>query len=163
VSVYVRGEEEHGWVEVEKDKTCITKYTLDSERLPDGWYAVKLIASDQPSHPLGSALRSEKTSARFLADNTPPKISDLAVARVAAGKYRLTFSARDELSLISRCEVSTNLKDWRNVAPESGIFDAQSESFSAELELKPGENVVVIRALDQFGNTGVAKKIVAVE
>jgi len=170
VSVYVRGEDEHGWVEVEKDKTGITKYTLDSERLPDGWYLVKLVASDQPGHPLGSALSSEKTSARFLADNTPPKISDLAVARVAAGpsadragKYRLTFTARDELSLLSKCEVSTNLKDWQTLAPESGIFDAQAESFSVELSLKPGENVVVIRAQDQFGNTGTAKKTVAVE
>jgi hypothetical protein len=170
VSIYIRGEDEHGWVEVEKDKTGITKYTLDSDRLPDGWYLVKLVASDQPNHPLGSALSSEKTSARFLADNTPPKISDLAVARIAAGpsadragKYRLTFTAKDELSLLSECEVSTNLKDWQTLAPETGIFDAQTESFSVELGLKPGENVIVIRAQDQFGNTGTAKKTVAVE
>jgi hypothetical protein len=163
VSIYVRGEEEKGWVQVEKDKTGITKYTLDSDRLPDGWYLVRLVASDQPSHPLGMALLAEKTSARFLIDNTPPGISDLAIARTPARKYRLTFSVKDELSLLSKCDVSTNLKDWQSLAPESGIFDAPRESFSVELALKPGENVIVIRAQDQFGNTGTAKKIVAAE
>ena len=129
VSIYVRGEDEKGWVRVEKDKTGITKHTLDSERLPDGWYLAKLVVSDQPSHPLAMAQTAEKESARFLIDNTPPKISDLSVARVASGEYRLTFSAKDELSLLSKCEVSTNLKDWQTLEPESGIFDAQAESF----------------------------------
>jgi WD40 repeat protein len=163
VSIYVRGEDEKGWVRVEKDKTGITKYTIDSDRLPDGWYLAKLVVSDQPSHPLAMAQTAEKESARFLIDNTPPKISDLAIAKTAAGEYRLTFAAKDELSLLARSDVSTNLKDWQSLAPESGIFDAQAESFSVELALKPGENVIVIRVQDESGNTGTAKKIVTAE
>jgi hypothetical protein len=163
VSIYIRGEDEKGWVQVEKDKTGITKYTIDLDRLPDGWYLAKLVVSDQPNHPLGLALQTEKTSARFLIDNTPPKVSDLALAKIPTGKYRLTFTAKDELSLLAKCDVSTNLKDWQSLAPESGIFDAQTESFSAELTLKPGENVIVIRVQDESGNTGTAKRVVTAE
>jgi WD40 repeat protein len=163
VTIYVRGEQETGWIRIEKDKTGVTKYTVDSERLPDGWYLAKLVVSDQPSHPLGLALQTEKASARFLIDNTPPKVSDLAIAKTPVGTYRLTFTATDELSLIARCDVSTNLKDWQSLAPESGIFDSPNESFTTELTLKPGENVIVIRVQDDNGNLGTAKKIVTVE
>ncbi len=163
VSIYVRGEDEKGWVQVEKDKTGITKYTIDSDRLPDGWYLAKLVVSDQPSHPLGLALQAEKISARFLIDNTPPKVSDLALAKTPTGTYRLTFTAKDELSLLAKCDVSTNLKDWQSLAPESGIFDSPTGSFAADLTLKPGENVIVIRVQDESGNTGTAKKVVTAE
>jgi hypothetical protein len=163
VAIYVRGEQETGWIRIEKDKTGITKYTIDSDRLPDGWYLAKLVVSDQPSHPLGLALQTERTSARFLIDNTPPKVSDLAVAKTPTGTYRLTFTANDELSLIARCDVSTNLKDWQSLAPESGIFDSPTESFTTELTLKPGENVIVIRVQDANGNLGTAKKVITAE
>jgi hypothetical protein len=163
VSIYIRGEAETGWIRIEKDKTGITKYTIDSDRLPDGWYLAKLVVSDQPSHPLGLALQTEKTSARFLIDNTPPKISDLAIAKTPTGTYRLTFTANDELSLLAKSDVSTNLKDWQSLAPESGIFDSPTESFAAELTLKPGENVIVIRVQDENGNTGTAKKVITAE
>jgi hypothetical protein len=163
VSIFIRGENEHEWKLMEKDKAGITKYTLDTDRLPDGWYQVRLVASDRPGNPLGRELSTERVSPRFLVDNTPPRVDEIAASRIAADRYRLNFVVRDDLSLISRCEISTNLKDWRAVAPESGVFDAPAERFALELELKAGENVIVVRATDQAGNVGTGKKAVAAE
>jgi sugar lactone lactonase YvrE len=172
VSIFIRGENESDWKALQKDKVAITKYTLDTDRLPDGWYQVKLVVSDKPSRPLGSELSGEKISPRLLIDNTPPRVDEISATQSTAGTlpafasktggvpFRLTFLVKDDYSLIQKCDVSVNLKDWQPVAPESGIFDEQTERFSVEVELERGENVVVIRAQDRSGNTGTGKKIV---
>ena len=161
-SIYVKGENESDWKLLEKDK-AVSKYDLDTDRLPDGWYLVKVRVSDRPSNPLGSELAAEKISPRFLVDNTPPRVDEISATGIGGDKYRLSFVVKDELSLITKCDLSTNVKDWRPVAPESGIFDAQVERFSVELELNKGENVIVVRAQDQAGNTGAGKKIIVAE
>lgn len=161
VTIHIRGEEETDWQLLENDKV-ISRYTLDTDRLPDGWYYVRVRVSDRPSNPLGSELSATKLSPRFLIDNTPPRIDELAARPIAGRRYQLSFVARDERSLIARCELSVNLRDWRPVAPESGIFDAPTARCSVELELNPGENVIVVRAQDQAGNTGTGKRVIVV-
>ena len=43
--------------------------------MPNGTYVVKIVASDAPSNPPGTALTGELDSRRFDIDNTPPIIT----------------------------------------------------------------------------------------
>jgi hypothetical protein len=163
VTVLLKGTDESGWLTLVKDKTGLTKYTLAGDRVPDGWYQARVLVSDKASNPAGQALSAERVSAKFVIDNTPPAVGDMAVTRLAGNRYRLSFSARDELSLLSRSDVSVNLKDWQPAGTENGIFDARSARLMTEIELEPGENVITVRVLDQFGNTGTARKVLVAE
>src|SRR5205085_6062509 len=56
------------------DSLTQTYYTIDGNRLPDGTYLFKVIASDAPSNPAEAALTSEETTDAIEIDNTPPTI-----------------------------------------------------------------------------------------
>ena len=47
----------------------------DTTTVPNGTYFVKIVASDAPSNPAGTALTGELESVAFEVDNTPPVIS----------------------------------------------------------------------------------------
>src|SRR5262249_12794989 len=51
-----------------------TYYTIDGNRLPDGTYLFKVVASDLPGNPASTALTSEETTDAIEIDNTPPTI-----------------------------------------------------------------------------------------
>jgi len=153
--IYFRGEGEASWSRVPDDITD-AKYELDTRALPDGWYEVRLTASDQPGQPRGDALLTEQISRPFPVDNTAPLIADLRIAPAGA-LFRVTFTARDALSAIVAARVSVNAGEWQNARPVDGILDSTEERFTIDLELSPGDNTVAVVALDAQGNTGPAR------
>jgi len=153
--IYFRSEGEAGWSRVPDDITD-AKYELDTRALPDGWYELRLTASDQPSQPRGDALLTEQISRPFLVDNAAPLVADLKIAPAGKG-YRVTFTARDALSVIVAARVSVNAGEWQNAQPVDGILDSTEERFTIDLELSPGDNTVAVVAVDAQGNTGPAR------
>src|SRR5260370_20334292 len=49
-------------------------YTIDGNRVPDGTYLFKIVASDAPSNTKENALSDERVSDAIEIDNTPPAI-----------------------------------------------------------------------------------------
>ena len=160
-SVYYRGENEKDW-KLLKDKLEQKFYSWDTNSMPDGAYYLKVVASDEKSNPPNEALTAERVSERFVVDNTPPAITEIASqpAPGAAGDPAVTvrFRASDSASSIVRAQYSLDAGDWTIVPPVGGLSDSQVEQYSVTLRgVAPGEHTVSVRVYDQFENESAAK------
>ena len=184
-SVYYRGDNERDW-KLLKSGLTDKFYSFESGLLPDGGYAVKVVASDAPSHSPEDALSDEKASLRFEVDNTAPRIENLA-ARVEGQDLHVTFHAADDGSPIKRAEYSIDAGDWQYVEPVGALSDAKIENYdftvllsnappaprknrrtrSAKRASLPlllptapaAEHVVVVRVYDRADNVATAKVV----
>jgi hypothetical protein len=162
--LFFRGENETTWQPIGRDVTD-SRFDLDARSLPDGWYELKLTASDEPTEPAGTALTSEKVTRPFLVDNTSPVVTGLASSLLSPPSSllcRVTFSARDSLSPIAAARVSVNAGDWVTLEPKDRVFDAVSEEFSADVRLPSSvlglpSFVVSVWVADAQGNVGAAR------
>lgn len=159
VDLYFKGLAEERWKTLKLGVEG-EKYILDTQALPDGHYQVKVVASDRPDNPGGLAREGEMVSRPFILDNTPPQVEGLRAQRIRDGSYRISFTAEDGLSRIGRASYSVNGGEWCPLSPTDLIFDGLKEEFLFELELKPGEYTVVVKAVDDPGNSGLGKLII---
>jgi hypothetical protein len=136
-SLYYRGEGQSRWLLLRDDIT--DKYaSFDASLLPDGGYTVKVVASDAPSHSPGEALSSEKESARFEVDTTPPRVEGLGAA-MEEDQVHVHFSATDGFSPIKRAEYSVDAGDWQVVEPVGQISDAKTETYDFKVAVPAEE------------------------
>jgi sugar lactone lactonase YvrE len=158
--LYFKAEGDDVWVPVPLDKPLKkTEYAWDTESVADGWYRLKLVASDEESNPAGDALTDDKVSDPVKVDNTRP-----AVVNLAFNSSTLTGIARDNLSLIRNLEYAVDGGEWKFFAPKDGVFDDREEAFEVKLDpLKPGPHTIAVRATDEEGNIGVEKLSVRVK
>jgi sugar lactone lactonase YvrE len=157
-SLYFRGEDETQWLPLKLD-THDNSVTFDGDILADGKYYFRVIATDRESNPPPSAREAQLTSAPVLIDNTPPEIS-IGQVRYANGAAHVEFEATDAASSLRRCEYSLDAVGWVPVQAADGVIDSPREQFVLDLSgLAPGEHLLVIRAADGAGNTGVRKVI----
>ena len=161
-SLYYRGDGETRWLLL-KDNLTDKAYSFDASLLPDGGYAVKVVASDAPSHSPGDGLTVSKESRRFEVDTTPPRVEALA-ASLEAREIHVTFRAVDGFSPIKRAEYSVDASEWKYVEPVGQLSDARTENYDFKVTpeaAKDGgassEHVVVVRVYDRYDNMGAAK------
>ena len=134
-TIYYRGENDSRWLLL-KDDVSDRSYSFDASLLPDGAYLVKVVASDAPSHSPGEALSTEKESARFEVDTTPPQIQNLT-AGDNGDRIHVQFRAIDSFSPIKRAEYSIDAGDWQFVEPVGQLSDSRSEDYDFVVPL-PG-------------------------
>jgi len=160
--LYFQAQGDTAWVPVSLDKPLKKmEYSWNTESIPDGWYRIKVVASDEESNPEGEALTDEKVSDPFKVDNTRPDVRTLAYD---AATGVLTGTARDALSLIQFLEYSVDGGDWKYFAPKDGLFDDREKAFEVKLPaLAAGEHYIAVRATDAEGNVGVEKITVHVK
>jgi sugar lactone lactonase YvrE len=168
-AVYYRGENEREW-KLLKDKLEQKFYSWDTTSLPDGAYYLKIVASDWPSNPVGTALETQRESERFEVDNTPPVIEHIE-ASAAAMRSSVTpmavatvkFTARDAVSNIDRTQYSVDGGEWMVVAPAGSISDAPEERYEFSVSgLGAGEHTIAVRVYDRFENVGSGKTTITV-
>jgi hypothetical protein len=158
--VWVRAEDESEWKPMERDIHWRTLHTWDTGSMADGHYRMKVVASDRPANPAGSALEAEAVSAVFTVDHTPPEIARLEVSE-SGGALTVSGLVTDAAHPVSRVEVSLDYGEWRRAFAADGILDSRSESFELVLDdAGPGEHTVAVRALDRAGNMALARKLV---
>jgi len=151
--LYLRGvgEEE---VLLLKEDLKDTAFTWDASAWPEGWYELKIVASDELSNPPGEALSAQRWSAAFQIDNSPPQLLDLAVNQ-QDGRLVVTGRAQDGLSRIASIEYSLNGEGWRLAMPQDGMLDSRAESFRILVpDLKGGgrPSVIGVRIADEVGH-----------
>jgi hypothetical protein len=131
-----------------------TEHEWDTEPIPDGYYRVKIIASDERDNPADTALTDSLISERLLVDNRKPELVGLAVKRPW-----VTGIARDSHSPIRRIEYSLDGKPWQMVGAIDGIFDSPTEAFRFKLpdDLATGTHVLAVRAIDEAENMGASQ------
>jgi sugar lactone lactonase YvrE len=139
------------------DNQSQSYYTIDGNRLPDGTYFFKVIASDAPGNPSGLALTDEKITGAVELDNTPPSIK-LTGPSVTGQTAEVTFDATDLTSRIVRGEYSIDGGAWQLIFPVDGIADSAHENFKVRAAFdKPGEHVIAFRCADSSSNVGTSK------
>jgi WD40 repeat protein len=155
-SVYYRGENEHNW-RLLKDKLSQHFYSWDTSTMPDGAYYLKIVASDSPSNPLGSALSAERESDRFEIANTPPHIDHLRAVQ-GSPTVHVAFDAIASSGAIAHAQYSLDAGDWQVVFPVGLLSDATQEKYEFQLEgLAPGEHTVAVQVQDRYDNSTSAK------
>jgi len=100
----------------------------DTSALLDDRYELRLVASDQPDNPGGSALRAERTLGPLTIDNTPPRLEGLE-AKAVAGGLAVRLRATDATGPLAGARLI--LPDGRaeRLDPRDGICDSPEESF----------------------------------
>jgi len=159
-SIYFRGEGEKDW-KLLKDKLDQKYYSWDTTSMPDGAYTLKIVASDAESNPAGAALQGQRESDRFVVDNTPPDILEIAAQPTAAGgdpSVTVRLRARDATSAIVRAQYSLDAGSWTLALPVGDLSDSPEEQYAIALrDIAPGEHTVTVRVYDQFENLATAK------
>jgi outer membrane protein assembly factor BamB len=160
--LFYQAEGDDVWVPASLDKPLKkTEYPWNTESVPDGWYRIKVVASDEESNPAGDALADEKISDLVKVDNTRPQVLQLSYN--ATGGI-LTGIARDNLSQIRQLEYSIDGGEWKFFAPKDGVFDDREEAFEAKIApLAAGPHFIAVRATDEEGNVGAEKASVRVK
>lgn len=111
--------------------------------LDEGWYRVRVTASDRPENEEDAALTGDLVSEIFLLDHTPPELT-------AANDG--TVTATDDWSIIKEATVRINGGDPVALRPGDGLYDERIESFAVEA---PADARVVYEVLDENGNRAV--------
>lgn len=151
--LYYRREGESDWRLLRRD-VWDTIFTWDTTSVPDGFYTVKLVASDRASNPTAQALTAERESELFEIDNTAPSI-EVANVRLEGGRLRASIVVRDSTSMPERVEVSTDASRWRALYPVDGVADGHEERYEVELDAA-GARTLLVRATDALNNVGTA-------
>lgn len=147
-----RREGDSMWVTVASDLTQ-PHYRWDISGVPDGWYRLRVTVTDKSSNPPGIELTDNIVSEPFLIDNSRPEVRDLKIDRNSV----VTGYAQDGFSRIAGITYSLDGGPAVTVWPEDGLLDQLKESFKIDLgKLKPGNHSIVVTAVDEGGNEGVA-------
>ncbi len=132
-------------------------YTIDGNRLPDGDYLFKVVASDAPGNPSGLALTDDEATDAVEIDNTPPVLK-VGGPSITGQTAEVTFDVIDATSRIVRGEYSVDGAAWQLIFPVDGIADSAHEIFKVNVKFdKPGEHLIAFRCSDSSLNIGSSK------
>jgi sugar lactone lactonase YvrE len=168
-AVWYRGVGESNW-RLLKDKISEKVYSFDSALLPDGSYAVKVVASDAPVHTDAEALTGERVSEVFVVDTTPPVPGALTASMVAGTpmKIHATLEARDATSPIAHAEYSLDAGPWQYLEPVGKVSDSLTERYDFMVAVPAAtapvqdtkEHVLAVRVYDRYENVVAVKAVV---
>ena len=148
--VAYRQEGQPVWREMFSEDVLLSdpKYTWDTNSVPDGFYVVRVEASDEEANPDDRVLRASAQSESMRVDNHPPRIEELAVR-----KGRVRGRVVDSLGPIARIQMSIDAGPWRDVFPSDALLDSGDKRFEAPLSAVPkGSHIIAVRAFDAAGN-----------
>lgn len=148
-----RRDGEANWRPIATGKAPLTALTWDwnTETYPDGWYRVRVTASDAAANSPDRALTSTYASTMFAIDNTRPAIERLVVAYP-----RAQARASDALSTIAEMAFSVDDGPWQLGTTSDGLYDDLAEDLRIDLppSLPRGTHTLAVRVADAAGNVG---------
>lgn len=158
--LFAKREGQTAWLPLQREYELLeqTDYSWETRNIPDGYYRVRVLVSDEATNPEPYVARTEAISAPILVDNHAPELREL---RFAAGK--LSGRAVDALGPVTQLELSMDTGLYRPVFPLDDLLDTNNEAFQVELtNLNAGTHTVSVRASDAAGNTTSAALEVSV-
>jgi hypothetical protein len=151
------------WIRIGKDLS-VRHFLWNLTGIPDGYYRVKVIASDAPDNTPATTQSVARESGRILVNNTAPVITGLKWHLAAHGRVVVTGVASDKLSPVTAVSMQVDSsKNWRPAAASATIFDSPLEAFRGRTgELTRGPHRIVVKAVDAAGNEAYASVLVTV-
>ncbi|HTE54645.1 MAG TPA: WD40 repeat domain-containing protein [Kofleriaceae bacterium] len=151
----VRREGDVRWRPIATGGKPLTAVTFDwnTETYPDGYYRLRVTASDRRANPDDRALDTQLLSAVFAVDNQKPTIGNVSVKYPAA-----SARATDALSPLSEVAFSVDDGAWQLAGSQDGLLDDTTEILKLRLpdDLESGAHTLAIRVADEAGNIGSA-------
>jgi hypothetical protein len=148
-----RRDGEANWRPIQTGKAPLTatSWEWNTETYPDGWYRVRVTASDAAANSPDRALTSSRITTMFAIDNTRPLIDGLTVTYP-----RAQARAADALETIAEMAFSVDDGPWQLGASGDGLFDDHTEDLRIELPigLPRGTHTLAVRVADAAGNVG---------
>ncbi|MBK7539064.1 MAG: hypothetical protein IPI49_27600, partial [Myxococcales bacterium] len=148
-----RRDGEANWRPIATGKQPLTATTWEwnTETYPDGWYRLRVTASDAAANSPDRALTTSFTSPMFAIDNQRPVIEALAVSYP-----KVTARAADAINVIAEMAFSIDDGPWQLGATDDGLFDDLTETLRIALPsgLSKGAHTLAIRTADAAGNVG---------
>jgi hypothetical protein len=158
----LRADDESEWRELPTGPEPLTATSFDwnTELLPDGYYRLRVTASDRRGNPREQTLESSLVSTPFLIDNQKPTVQGLEVRYPS-----VAARAVDSFSRIDEIAYQLDGEEWIMAYPSDGIFDGLTEAFSVKLPagLKPGPHTLAVRVADEADNIGAASVVFRVK
>ena len=144
------------WIQLAKDLEQPV-YTFTTHGMEDGYYRLKVTASDHIDNPAGTAESNFLLSQQFLIDNTSPTLT--SKFRKAGNPENIThvdITATDNFCLLHSAEYILNGAKPAPLFPTDQIFDDQKETFHFALpkNLPAGNHSLIINVTDDRGNRG---------
>ena len=148
-----RRDGEANWRPIATGKAPLTatSWEWNTETYPDGWYRVRVTASDAAANSPDRALTSTGQTTLFAIDNTRPAIDGLTVTYP-----RAQARAADSMSTLAEMAFSIDDGPWQLGATADGLFDDQTEDLRLDLPqgLTRGPHTLAVRVADAAGNVG---------
>ncbi|MEM9226401.1 MAG: hypothetical protein AAGA45_00385, partial [Verrucomicrobiota bacterium] len=161
-AIAIKAEDGTEWVTLGEDIE-VNVFSFNTRGLEDGYYQLRVTASDSPSNPPGQERSGLKISQPFLIDNTNPTV-ELETQKNNDDSYVLVFTAKDAHSIISEASYVLDGGKPVQLQPEDSIFDSPEEIFRVVLDNPtPGEHSIVLEVKDERGNRGVAQTVFSIE
>ncbi|MDY0108675.1 MAG: hypothetical protein RBT60_01900 [Candidatus Krumholzibacteria bacterium] len=104
--------------------------TWDTATLADGYYELRLVASDRLDNPEPQALTAERILRRIPVDNTPPELTGWELRGHADG-FALALRAGDAFGNLAGADVILPDGSIQRLDPVDGICDSAREEFAA--------------------------------
>jgi hypothetical protein len=177
-AVWYRGVGEANW-RLLKDKITEKSYSFDSALLPDGSYALKVVASDAPVHTDAEALMGERVSEVFVVDTTPPVpgvltakmqtlFEQMSSIKHESQMIHATLEVRDATSPIAHAEYSVDAGPWQYLEPVGKVSDSLTERYDFTVAVPAAtapvadakEHVLAVRVYDRYENVAAVKAVV---
>jgi sugar lactone lactonase YvrE len=130
-----------------------TNFDWNTETYPDGYYQLRVMASDRRANADDRALESQLTSSVFVVDNQKPTIGNVTVKYPSA-----SARATDAISPIAEVAFSIDDGTWHLAGSQDGLLDDTTEILRLRLpdDLEAGAHTLAIRVADEAGNIGSA-------
>lgn len=148
-----RRDGEANWRPVATGTAPLTATTWDwnTETYPDGWYKLRVTASDAAANSPDRALTTTASTTMFAIDNARP-----AIEAVTVTYPRARARATDALNPIVEMAFSIDDERWQLGTTADGIYDDQVEELRLDLPtgLPRGTHTLAIRVADAAGNVG---------
>ncbi|MDQ7780877.1 MAG: hypothetical protein RDV41_14365 [Planctomycetota bacterium] len=158
--VYARRTVEEDWLLLSKEATAKKDFKWDTSFLADGWYEIRLVASDEKANPPDATLTASRVMKPVLIDNRKASIVTLAVAKT----LECTGLVEDSFSNVARIEYAVDGGEWAYVYPADNVYDQRTEAFKFMMSgLKRGTHYVHVRAFDAAGNVSARQEQFLVE
>jgi len=159
--LFQRAQGESAWLPVGKPTRDQVR-TWDTGDLADGWYDLRLLASDRLDNPAGQDRTGERVLREVPVDNTPPELKNWQVEHHRDG-FSLQFEAADSFGLLAGAEVQLPDGRWQRLDPSDGVCDSKREDFEATVVYPQSWAPVVarpwvvrVRVWDRQGNVSQA-------
>lgn len=141
----------------------VNAHSFNTRGFADGYYELKVMASDAPSNAPGSARTGYLVSRPFLINNTPPQIK-LTSTESAPGKKIMMFEGSTAFGIISHASYALNGAAPQILMPDDQMFDSNQERFTLTLnELTAGTHSLIVEIMDENGNRAAYKRLIRID